>query len=389
VLDTKALKETWQHVAGFGDEVPLYFYSYLFVAHPEVRDLFPIQMLAQRDKLVGALGQVVSNVDDLGSVVPALQQLGRDHRRFEAVAGHYPAVGAALLATLERFLGPLWTEEVAESWTTAYTVVSQTMLDAANEAEKDSPSWYEFAISAREQRTADISVLELTPAGPPLPYRPGQSTAVETHLQPRVWRYYSPANAPNEDGRLTFHVRYAPGGLVSGALVQRIAIGDVLRLGAPVGTALTLEISAGRDLLLVAGGTGLAPLKALTQQVAAEGKHRRVTLVLGARTAYDLYDLADLEHMTERHPWLQVIPAIQDDLLDSTRGATAVDVALASCDWRERDAYICGSDQMVRGSLKRLWESGMDPNRIHSEPFAHNWYTRTTAAPGPDGLENP
>ena len=66
-------------------------------------------MANQRDKLVGALGRVVSNVDDLDSVVPVLQQLGRDHRRFAVVRDHYPAVGQALLATLEHFSGTDWT----------------------------------------------------------------------------------------------------------------------------------------------------------------------------------------------------------------------------------------------------------------------------------------
>lgn len=60
---------------------------------------------ATRDKLVRALGQVVSNVDRLGEVSPLIEQLGRDHRRFDVVAEHYPAVGASLLATLEHFLG--------------------------------------------------------------------------------------------------------------------------------------------------------------------------------------------------------------------------------------------------------------------------------------------
>ena len=56
-----------------------------------------------------ALGQVVSGVDDLDSVVPVLQQLGRDHRKFAVVRDHYPAVGQALLATLEHFSGSDWT----------------------------------------------------------------------------------------------------------------------------------------------------------------------------------------------------------------------------------------------------------------------------------------
>ena len=81
--------------------------------------MFPLGMANQRDKLLAALGQVVSHVDDLDAVVPVLQQLGRDHRRFGVVRDHYPAVGQALLATLEHFSSE-WTPELARDWAAAY-----------------------------------------------------------------------------------------------------------------------------------------------------------------------------------------------------------------------------------------------------------------------------
>lgn len=75
-MDTAALKASWGKVVAAGDDVPLYFYSHLFLSHPELRSMFPIQMTAQRDKLVAALGAEIDNV------VLLLEQLGRDHRRF-------------------------------------------------------------------------------------------------------------------------------------------------------------------------------------------------------------------------------------------------------------------------------------------------------------------
>jgi hemoglobin-like flavoprotein len=104
-MDTAALKGSWAKVAAAGDGVPLYFYSHLFLSHPEVRSMFPIQMSGQRDKLVAALGAVVSSVDELDKVVPLLEQLGRDHRRFAVITEHYTAVGASLLAMLKSSSG--------------------------------------------------------------------------------------------------------------------------------------------------------------------------------------------------------------------------------------------------------------------------------------------
>src|SRR5439155_5449289 len=133
-MDAARLHNSWDLVASHGDQVPLFFYSTLFLAHPDTRDLFPVGMAAQRDRLVGALGRPVSQVDRAADLVPFLEQLGRDHRKFAVQAEHYPAVGAALLATLAHFLGPQWTDELAQDWSDAYTLVAQIMTTAAEDA---------------------------------------------------------------------------------------------------------------------------------------------------------------------------------------------------------------------------------------------------------------
>src|SRR6266536_2164154 len=158
-MDGAALQDSWRAVAKSGDEVPLFFYSHLFLSHPELRSMFPISMAAQRDKLVTALGAVVSNVDQLDDVIPVLEQLGRDHRRFGAIADHYPAVGASLLATLSYFLGPLWTEELAGDWAAAYGLVAKVMVQAAEQAEEQSPAWWVADVVDVARRTLDVAVV--------------------------------------------------------------------------------------------------------------------------------------------------------------------------------------------------------------------------------------
>ena len=113
---------------------------------------------------------------------------------------------------------------------------------------------------AHERRTFDIAVFRVASLDR-LRYLPGQSVAVESPLRPRVWRFYSIANAPREDATLDFHVRMIDGGALSMALLSGLTPGARLRLGPPVGR-LTLDTTTGRDVLLVAGSTGLAPLKA-------------------------------------------------------------------------------------------------------------------------------
>jgi NAD(P)H-flavin reductase/hemoglobin-like flavoprotein len=365
-VDIPAMRANFAKASAAGDEAPLYFYSHLFLSHPEVRSMFPVSMAHQRDRLFRALGDVVAMVDDLPSVVPILQQLGRDHRKFGALAAHYPAVGASLLATLEHF-DDEWTPELAKSWTEAYTVVAQVMVEAA-EADAERPPWWDADVLDHERRTMDHAVLRVRPREP-LEYVAGQSISLESDVRPRLWRYYTPASAPRTDGVLELHVEARDGGPVSTALVRLVGKGDVLRLGPAVGH-FGLNTESDRDLLLVGGGTGWAPLKALIDQVARQGPPRRVDLFLGARTEERFYDLADIRRMEQEHPWLTVILAVSEDKLSSLEQGDIGDVMMRHGPWLSRDAYVAGSHPMVDDTVGRLLQHGLAKERIHLEVFA-------------------
>jgi NAD(P)H-flavin reductase/hemoglobin-like flavoprotein len=359
------MRANFAKAAAQGDEAPLYFYSHLFLSHPETRTLFPVSMAHQRDRLFAALGDVVANVDDLDALVPILQQLGRDHRKFGTVAAHYPAVGASLLATLKHF-DPDWNDALAADWTAAYELVAKVMVEAAEEDTQ--PPWWEADVVAHERRTFDVAVLRVRPRQP-LDYLPGQSISLECDLRPRLWRYYSPANAPREDGLLEVHVKARDGGPVSSALVRQVGAGDVLRLGPPLGN-LVLDTGSDRDLLLVAGGMGLAPLKALVDQVARRGPARRVDLFVGVRIEDQLYDRADLDRLAQEHPWLTLRYAVSDDKESSLEHGDVGDVVARNGPWQSRDVYVAGPPAMVGDTVARLMSAGVPQARIRSEVFA-------------------
>ena len=365
-MDTQALKDSWHLVSRSGDQVPLYFYSVLFLMNPDVRDMFPVSMARQRDRLVTALGQVISNVDQIEDVVPVLQQLGRDHRKFAVAAAHYPAVGQALLATLEHFLGERWTPALAHDWAQAYNLVAQVMVEAANDAAKVSPPWWEAEILAHETRSIGIAVIRAR-LNYQYPFRPGQSASISYAMRPRIWRFYSFANAPRQDNTIDLHVRMVDGGVLSSALVMGARRGEVLRVGAAVGERLTLSPDVQGDLLMIAGGTGLAPMKALVEQIAYEGPTRRVDLVVGARHARELYDYESMAKMAAEHPWLNVVPVVSHDpFYRGTRGY-AVDVALQG--WRGQHVFVCGSEEMVQATVGRLIDAGVPTEQIHFDEF--------------------
>ncbi|GAA2709472.1 FAD-binding oxidoreductase [Micromonospora olivasterospora] len=229
-----------------------------------------------------------------------------------------------------------------------------------------------WALAAQARQTAEVvdhdracdgvAILTVRPSRP-LPHRPGQAVPVCTPRHPGRWRWYSPANAPRPDGTIELHVRAVPAGTVSHSLVHRVRPGEPLHLGPPMDTGLSL--SGGRDLLLVAGGTGLAPLRALVEQVAAAPDGRRVTLVVGARTVAELYDAVTLDKLQQNHGWLTIVPAFSHDAsAEPGERGDALTVALDHLR-PDQDVYVCGPPPMLAGSRLRLLAAGVPADRIH------------------------
>ena len=370
-MNIEMLKSTWADMSQAGDEAPLYFYSHLFITHPELREMFPVSMASQRDKLFGALGHIVSNVEKLDSDTGFIEELGRDHRRFAVEPEHYSAVGSSLLATLKQFLGSQWTESVAADWSAAYGQIAKIMVIAAEDAADDAPPWWDAEVVSVDRRSIDVTVLQMR-TSVAMDYRPGQSMAMELGRLPRLWRYVTPANQPRPDGLVELHIQLVPGGQFSSTAVRKVRPGDTARLGAPMGDQLTRPFND-NDLLMVAGGTGLAPLAAVLDEIntqwRAEGAGPRVDLFHGARLPWNLYDHDKLTTLTEE-PWFTYRPVVSDDpTFHGLRGLVGSAVA-AEGSWAGRTALICGSPPMVGHAVAQLGAAGLAPEDLRYETFA-------------------
>jgi len=106
------------------------FYGRLFEIAPEVRSMFPEDMKEQKIKLMSMLGTAVTNLHKLETIVPAVKALGERHKGYGVTAAHYAPVGAALLWTLEKGLGPDFTPDVKAAWTETYTALAGVMTSA-------------------------------------------------------------------------------------------------------------------------------------------------------------------------------------------------------------------------------------------------------------------
>src|SRR5690606_21508619 len=304
----RLIRDSWAQIEPDVDELGRLFYANLFRIAPETRDLFPVNLQVQRSRLVRALVHVVQMIDRPDELTPFLEQLGRDHRKFGVVARHFEAVGEALFAALADTAGPVWTPEVREAWVHAYELVSGAMRTAV-ESERGPATWFGEVV-AHERIGWDIAIITVQ-APEPIPYRAGQYLSVEVPQRPRLWRYLSPANAPREDGTLDFHVRAVEGGWVSRAIVAHTNIGDTWRFGSPMGR-MHVDPGTGREVLMVCGGTGVAPMKALLEDIAQRPEQPRTQVFVGGRTWDDLYDFTSLRKFSYSNTWLDVIPVVEE-----------------------------------------------------------------------------
>jgi NAD(P)H-flavin reductase/hemoglobin-like flavoprotein len=345
------------------DAAMTYFYGQLFAMEPEIAAMFPAALDLQRRRMFCALGKIAAGGDAL---VPYLERLGRAHRKDGVRDRHFEVFRRALMATLQRFCGD---EFDAAPWESAFDHAAGVMTAAA--AADTTPAWWIGTVTRTEQRAPGIAVLTVRP-DQPVPYLAGQHISVQTLHWPRQWRTYSIANAPRPDGQLSLHVRAVKGGMVSHALVHHVSSGDPLVLGAPSG-AMTMDTSSGRDVLCLAGGTGLAPIKAIVEALAhsgagAQGKRREIALYVGARRHRDLYDMNDLRELELVYPWLQVIPAVSGEPARiseaGTMSGTLSELAVKA-GWPGRDIYVSGPDQMIVKTVRVLRDLGAPPERIH------------------------
>ncbi|MFE3333397.1 globin domain-containing protein [Streptomyces sp. NPDC059202] len=361
--DSVLLRRTMAEIEPIADTVTSHFYALLFLRHPALRALFPAAMDTQRDRLFTALLTAATHADDPATLTTYLTHLGRGHRKYGTRPEHYPAVGEALIGALARYAPSNWGPRTEAAWVSAYTTISQIMIDAATTDEMRAPAWWQAEVVAHDPRTKDVAIVTVRP-DQPYPFLAGQYTALETPWWPRVWRHYSFASAPRSDGLLSFHVKAVPAGWVSNALVHRARPGDVLRLGPPAGS-MTVDHTTDNGLLCLGGGTGIAPIKALVEDVARHGRHRSVDVFYGARRNDDLYDFETMMRLQQSHAWLSVRPVVDGGPVGLSGGLPEAVREYGS--WHTCDAYLSGPPGMIRRGVDTLLDMGVPSRRIRHD----------------------
>lgn len=222
-------------------------------------------------------------------------------------------------------------------------------------------------IDALARLTEDIiEVVLRTPPTSRLDYFPGQH--IEVIAKDGLRRSYSLANAPRDDGRLSLLIRRFPDGEMSRYWFEEARTNDLLRLEGPLGTFF-LRPTTASHLLLLATGTGIAPIRAMLEQLAANHSahtYEQIHLYWGVRSEREL-------HWSPDYPQLPLgfKPVLsRDPLAARTDKPYVQDVAIGdNLDLKNAVAYACGSAAMIESAREALVEAGLKLDHFHSDAF--------------------
>lgn len=183
-----------------------------------------------------------------------------------------------------------------------------------------------------------------------------------------IRRSYSVANAPALDNQLELHIHAVQSGAMSQYWFDQANVNDLLRINGPLGSFFARPFN-GLHLVFLATGTGIAPAKALLEQLATAplgNQPLSATLYWGGREPQDLYADPSLWH-----PSLRYVPVLSRALDDWTGSRGYVQHSLLSDkpDWPTTVVYACGSDAMIKSAKAELTKAGLPINRFYSDAF--------------------
>lgn len=221
-----------------------------------------------------------------------------------------------------------------------------------------------------QRPSADVTVLQLRlPTGQRVKFRAGQYLKIM--MADGDSRNYSMANPPQRNDSVQLHIRHVHGGRFSEEVLAGLDRGDQLQVELPYGE-FSLDEQSERPVVLVATGTGFAPIKSIVEDQIARGRSRPMHLYWGARRAEDLY-LAELATTwADTAPWFSFTPVLSEPNTEWVGRTGLVHRAVLDDypDLRGHDVYACGNPAMTSAALDDFVHSGgLSPDSYYCDAF--------------------
>lgn len=235
---------------------------------------------------------------------------------------------------------------------------------------------YKARVERMTRMTHDILEFRLKLEEPAdIRFRAGQYVQVVSkpygQVKESASRAYSISSAPSDNQAVEIIVRQVPGGICTTYMHEHLKEGDELTISGPYGDFHLRE--EGRELVMIAGGSGMAPIKSIILDILERKLDRRMTFFFGAVCRRDLYNVEYFSALEQQHPNFRFIPALskpapEDDWQGETGLITEV-VDRYVADAQDKGAYLCGSPGMINACLNVLKAKGFTDDRIFFDKF--------------------
>ncbi|WPC03441.1 benzoate 1,2-dioxygenase electron transfer component BenC [Pseudomonas benzenivorans] len=241
-------------------------------------------------------------------------------------------------------------------------------VPASSELCKTQQASFSAAISAVRQLSDSTIALSIKGESlAKLSFLPGQyvNLQVPGSEQTRAYSF----STLQKDGEVSFLIRNVPGGLMSSFLTGLAKAGDSMTLAGPLGSFYLREIK--RPLLLLAGGTGLAPFTAMLEKIAEQGSAHPLHLIYGVTNDFDLVEMDRLEAFAARIPNFSFSACVANpDSSYPHKGYVTQHIEPKHLNDGEVDVYLCGPPPMVEAVSHYIREQGIQPANFYYEKFA-------------------
>ncbi|MGR3908974.1 NO-inducible flavohemoprotein [Burkholderia sp. SR8] len=387
------VKATAPVLAQHGYDIIKCFYTKLFDAHPELKNVFNMahqEQGQQQQALARAVYAYAENIEDPSSLAAVLKNIANKHASLGVRPEHYPIVGEHLLAAIKDTLGDAATDDIISAWAQAYGNLADVLMGMESSLYEQSSErlggwtgWRTFVVREKRPESSVITSFILEPAdGKPVAnFEPGQyiSVAVDVpDLGLQQIRQYSLSDMPN--GR-TYRISVKresggnyPPGYVSCLLHDHVNVGDQIRVAAPYGN-FHIDVHAKTPIVLISGGVGLTPMISMLKR-AIQDPQRQVVFVHGARNS-GVHAMRDrLRETANTYANFNLLVFYDDPLPQDVEGAdydmkglVDVNAIKGAILLPDADYYICGPVPFMRIQHDALKNLGIHETRIHYEVF--------------------
>ena len=366
------VKATAPLVGSKAKEITATFYPILFADYPQVKSLFNQSHQksgAQPEALANAIVAYALNIDNLGALSGAVEEMAERHASLNIRPEHYPMVGASLMKAISQVLGDAVTEEVAAAWTEAYQFLADLLISVERgkyDATLAKPGGWEgykaFKVVKKERESASITSFYLQPSDGStiIPYEAGQYISVQVQIPGSevTVRNYSLSDWDADYLRISVK----KDGKISTYLHEETEVGSELLINAPYGVLKLNE--SDKEVVLISGGVGITPMLSMLKQLTKSGSQRKVSFLHGAASPVEHAFGEEVKFLCESSG-----ASYEFAYADEGKRISLETIQKACGSNKNAEFYVCGPAAMMKAIYSALSEWGVESSNIFYEYF--------------------